>query len=271
MDTTLVEPYVPIEEKLNDAFLKGYISRDDADRLQRTVDHVLGSFDTLADEYPDRVVAVVESDEGDFRTLPAADHLAAEARAANFFPETPYVIAGFGTEAIPIGDGEAVPVADDEDPFDIVNGSPVVTGSWTDTSGETTKEKTYLIDTGANESMISLANVVGTDIRIVGVVVARTAGGTVQMLKIGGSTMTFPVEPKGGGKPTDTDCDVPVALGSIDILGTDQLRATGTVLIFDPAGDTVRLERRTGEGGEDDGNGNADGDDGNGSGEDGGE
>lgn len=130
------------------------------------------------------------------------------------------------------------------------NGHGFAKGKLTDMTGKVTVDKEYLIDSGASQSMISMSNLMrllragAKDVRIVGIRTFGTASGPANFFKLDGLTMTFGRVPLGGGKQQDVDCVLPVALGFADILGSDQLKVTGTRFIFDPAGNTATLERR---------------------------
>lgn len=238
MAKELIDPLEPVESKLQHAFEKGWISRDDADQLLRTIRYAQSQAAELEQRYPGKVLAVVEDDVGEFRVLPGEDHLAAESQALEFFPDSPFAIAPTSAAFQPVG-GEVIGKQDAK-----ADGAKAqVDGGWTDAGG-ITKKKVWLVDTGASESMVSVANVIGAEVKIVGVAPVGGATGAANLLKIGGTKMTFPVEPAGGGAPADASCDLPMLLGPVDLLGRDQLKKAGVILIYDAAGGTTTLQKR---------------------------
>jgi hypothetical protein len=93
----------------------------------------------------------------------------------------------------------------------------------------------FIVDTGASESSISSAEFPGGNFDAAGVVVFEVAGpgGTpslVSMTKVKGGSMTFMVTPAAGGNEVPVTCTMPMIIGSINLLGNDQLGATGAIL-----------------------------------------
>jgi hypothetical protein len=93
---------------------------------------------------------------------------------------------------------------------------------------------TFIVDTGASESMISSAIAITGAFKIVGTVVAGTAAGAATLPKVKGGGMTFNVVPKGGGAEKPATCNLPMSVGAANLLGMDQLIEVSAKLEWDP-------------------------------------
>jgi hypothetical protein len=108
--------------------------------------------------------------------------------------------------------------------------------------------KIWMIDTGATFSTISKENFErlqkkGAKPKQDGEVEVETANGKAKLPKYSGIPMQFGRKDK-DNKPELAKCDVPVIVATLDLLGLDQLKKTGTKLILDPAGNSVELVAR---------------------------
>jgi hypothetical protein len=112
------------------------------------------------------------------------------------------------------------------------------------------KLKLWAVDSQASTSVISQANFdafkkLGATPKLAGTEKGDTAAGEVTGQKYSGITMRF-VRDDGAGKNEFVECDVPVlVMPSGDLLGADQMKKTGTRLVWDPGEDGgSHLEKR---------------------------
>ncbi|MGF1476759.1 MAG: hypothetical protein ACFB6S_14470 [Geminicoccaceae bacterium] len=68
-------------------------------------------------------------------------------------------------------------------------------------------------------------------------------GGTTTVQRYSGITMRFVRDDGKGGKEY-VNCDQPVIIGPANIIGTDQLMKTGSVMVWDPTNGTVEVNPR---------------------------
>ena len=108
--------------------------------------------------------------------------------------------------------------------------------------------KVWAIDSQSTNSSISAANFKrlekkGAKFEQKGVAKnVQTPNGPADFPKYTGVTMRFPRD-DGSGKTEIVTCTEPFIVTTADILGGDQLKATGTRLIWDPASGTAELQK----------------------------
>lgn len=132
--------------------------------------------------------------------------------------------------------------APDGDPF---AGLPFTEGKFIgkDAAGaEIVKAKKFLLDTGAQVSVIDQANLMGMNVTFVGAAEVGGVGGGGAAPLFKGAKFQFKGKDAGGAFK-DCTCTEPFVLLGLPfaILGRDQLKATSSKLTFDYAANTVTI------------------------------
>jgi hypothetical protein len=268
---TLTDFSIPIAETARDAASKGLLSPDAAERWILADEFVQQHRADLVKTHPGKAIAVTvdEGQSSGFATYLADSDGEAVAQAVQFSSESPFVLIPIGKIPIAVGianlDGEVqipilvLPVTQDDAKKLVetdgktylgTSGSPYTTGAFVTADGKALEKKNYLIDTGASLSAISEENLdkmtkAGAKLEPAGDIDAQTGTGKAKIKMVKGGAMSFKRTTENGEGTEAVVCDLPVmVIPRVNILGVDQLKKTGTMLNFDPAGDAAELKAR---------------------------